>query len=191
MALLTPQTPEPNPAPLRLTHKPDPIRIYVACLAAYNNGHLHGKWIDATQGETHIQNQVKAMLANSPEPEAEEWAIHDFEGFEGAPISEWESFESVASLAEFIEEYGALGGKLLEHFGGDLEDAKTAFDNYYGEFENLEDYARSLTEDCGTEIPANLENYIDYAAMGRDMELSGDILTIETSFDEIHIFGAH
>ena len=21
---------------------PDPIRIYVACLAAYNNGHLHG-----------------------------------------------------------------------------------------------------------------------------------------------------
>jgi len=24
---------------------PDPIRIYVACLAAYNNGHLHGRWI--------------------------------------------------------------------------------------------------------------------------------------------------
>jgi Antirestriction protein (ArdA) len=25
-------------------------RIYVACLAAYNNGYLHGKWIDATRG---------------------------------------------------------------------------------------------------------------------------------------------
>lgn len=25
------------------------IRIYVACLAAYNNGELHGAWIDATQ----------------------------------------------------------------------------------------------------------------------------------------------
>ena len=24
-------------------------RIYVACLAAYNNGHLHGAWIDAAQ----------------------------------------------------------------------------------------------------------------------------------------------
>lgn len=23
-------------------------RIYVACLASYNNGVLHGKWIDAT-----------------------------------------------------------------------------------------------------------------------------------------------
>jgi Antirestriction protein (ArdA) len=26
-------------------------RIYVACLAAYNNGYLHGAWIDAIQGE--------------------------------------------------------------------------------------------------------------------------------------------
>jgi antirestriction protein len=29
-------------------------RIYVACLAAYNNGNLHGAWIDATQGEWSI-----------------------------------------------------------------------------------------------------------------------------------------
>ena len=27
----------------------DTPRIYAACLAAYNNGHLHGRWIDATQ----------------------------------------------------------------------------------------------------------------------------------------------
>lgn len=91
-------------------------------------------------------------------------------------------------MAEFITEHETLGGKLLEHFGGDLDDAKTAFDNYWGEFENLEEYARNLTEETGMEIPNHL-NYIDYAAMGRDMELSGDIFTIETTFDEIHIFG--
>ena len=27
----------------------DAIRIYVACLASYNAGRLHGTWIDATQ----------------------------------------------------------------------------------------------------------------------------------------------
>ena len=108
----------------------NPIRIYVACLAAYNNGSLHGRWIDATLGENHIHTQVKAMLANSPERGAEEWAIHDYEGFEGAPISEWDSFERIANLAEFITEHETLGGKLLEHFGGDLDDAKIAFDNY-------------------------------------------------------------
>jgi hypothetical protein len=32
-------------------NKSDPLapRIYVACLSAYNNGHLHGWWIDADQ----------------------------------------------------------------------------------------------------------------------------------------------
>jgi len=169
----------------------NPIRIYVACLAAYNNGSLHGRWIDASLGQNHIHSEVKSMLAASPELDAEEHAIHDYEGFEGAPISEWDSFERIADLAEFIGEHEVLGGKLLEHFGGYLDDAKTAFDNYWGEFENLEEYARSLTEDIGTAIPTPLENYIDYAAMGRDMEMSGDIFTIELAFDEIHIFGAN
>ena len=104
-------------APLAASSAPslaNPIRIYVACLAAYNNGHLHGRWIDASQGESHIWEQTRAMLAASPEDGAEEWAIHDYEGFEGAPLSEYASFETVAALADFIEERGTLGGKLLE-----------------------------------------------------------------------------
>ena len=177
------------PLPELKNPEPNPIRIYVACLAAYNNGSLHGRWIDATLGENHIHMQVKAMLANSPEADAEEWSIHDYEGFEGAPISEWDSFERIADLAEFITEHETLGGKLLEHFGGDLDDAKSAFDNYWGEHTSLEEYARNLTEDVGTEIPTQLENYIDNAAMGRDMEMSGDIFTVEIAFDEIHTFG--
>ncbi|MEH6808999.1 MAG: antirestriction protein ArdA, partial [Hyphomonas oceanitis] len=50
-------------------------RIYVACLAAYNGGRLHGRWIDATEHEA-VWKEVRAMLAASPEPDAEEWAIH-------------------------------------------------------------------------------------------------------------------
>ncbi|MEH6810874.1 MAG: antirestriction protein ArdA, partial [Hyphomonas oceanitis] len=44
---LSPET----PAPLGTDTGPDlreTQRIYVACLAAYNNGHLHGAWIEAT-----------------------------------------------------------------------------------------------------------------------------------------------
>ena len=50
-------------------------RIYVACFAAYNNGYLHGAWIDATQGEWGIWDDIQKMLAASPIPEAEEHAI--------------------------------------------------------------------------------------------------------------------
>ncbi len=59
------------------------IRIYVACLAAYNNGKLHGAWIDATQDIDDIQEQVSQMLDESPEEDAEEYAIHDYEGYDG------------------------------------------------------------------------------------------------------------
>ncbi len=166
------------------------IKIYVACLAAYNSGHLHGRWIDASQGEAHIWDETRAMLAASPEPDAEEWAIHDYEGFEGAPISEWTSFETIAALADFIGEHETLGGKLLEHYGGDLEDAKAALEEYAGEFESLADYARDLTEQTGTEIPAQLARYIDYAAMAHDMEMGGDVFTIETGFNQVHVFWA-
>jgi len=46
-----------------------------------------------------------------------------------------------------------------------------------------------LTE--GTEIPQYLQFYIDYEKMGRDMELSGDVFTIETAHDEVHVFWSH
>ena len=176
----------PWPAAQSLT----PPCIYVACLAAYNNGHLHGRWIDASLGEEHIWDETHKMLAASPEQDAEEWAIHDYDGFEGAPVSEWQSFETVAKMAEFIEEHGELGGKVIEHYCGDLEDAKTAMENYHGEYESLEDYAEQSFSDCGPVIPDGLKFYIDYKSMGRDWKLSGDIFTIETAFDEIHIFGA-
>ena len=42
-------------------------RIYVACLASYNNAKLHGTWIDADQDEDSIQDEIKHMLAQSPD----------------------------------------------------------------------------------------------------------------------------
>lgn len=42
------------------------IKIYVADLAAYNNGILHGVWIDATQEIDDIQQQINELLPNSP-----------------------------------------------------------------------------------------------------------------------------
>lgn len=41
-----------------MTHQEGEIRLYVACLAAYNNGILHGRWINAEQGADAIQQAV-------------------------------------------------------------------------------------------------------------------------------------
>jgi len=74
---------------------------------------------------------------------------------------------------------------------GHLGDARARFENYAGEFTSLEDFAHEYTESTGLKIPAQLQNYIDYDAMGRDLELSGDILLIDLGYDAKHIFWAH
>lgn len=167
------------------------IRIYVADLAAYNNGKLHGIWIDATQDPDDIQAQIKAMLAASPEDFAEEYAIHDYEGFGEYSLSEYADIQTTHDIACFIEEHPQLAGALLSQFGGDLDDARTAIEeHYYGCYSSLADYAQELTEQS-TDIPKNLLYYIDYERMARDFEMSGDIYTLETAHDEVHIFCNH
>lgn len=162
-------------------------KIYVADLAAYNHGILHGIWIDAGGDLEAIQDQVSAMLGASPIKGSEEYAIHDYEGFGGLDISEYEGLESANEKALFIEEFGELGAGVFCNFG-DLDEARKALEEcYQGEYESLADYACQLTEDT-SEIPEHLEHYIDYESMGRDMELSGDIYTIETGYKEVHVF---
>ena len=75
-------------------------RIYVACLASYNAGILHGRWIDCDQGVDHIHEEVAAMLKESTQQFAEEWAIHDHQ-FLGN-ISECTSFDTCANIGEAI-----------------------------------------------------------------------------------------
>ncbi len=171
--------------------KPDPIRIYVACLASYNNGILHGRWIDVSD-EDAIWSEVQAMLKTSPLDEVcEEWAIHDDEGFEGAYIGEYYSFGRVVELADYIREHGELGAEVLNYYGGELKDALEAFENYSGEYESLADFAFELTQASGVDIPKSVKDYIDYEAMAGDMSLSGDILTFETGPTSVHVFWAH
>ena len=171
-----------------LTAETTTPRIYVACLAAYNNGYLHGAWIDATQCEWGIWEDIQKMLAASPIPEAEEHAIHDYEGFEGERISEYIGIETVAKLAAFITEHGALGGAVLAHYDNDLDEATEALtERYHGCFKSLADYVQEITEDTLT-IPQTLQYYIDWQAMARDAELNGDLFTISTVHDEVHVF---
>lgn len=165
------------------------IRIYVACLAAYNNGILHGAWIDADQEASAINEGIQSMLRVSPIADAEEWAIHDFEGFEGAEVSEYTGIEEVAEMAAFIAEHGEIGGKLVAHYG-DLDDARKAIeDAYAGEYRSLADFAEELTHSTG-DVPDHLQYYIDYDRMARDLEVS-DVFSIETGFEEVHVFWNH
>lgn len=44
------------------------MRFYAACLASYNNGVLHGRWIDASADVDEMKEEVSAMLRESRFP---------------------------------------------------------------------------------------------------------------------------
>lgn len=148
--------------------------IYVACLAAYNNGHLHGRWIDATQDAEEIHVEIKDILASSPVPGAAEWAIHDFEGFGDFKVSEWEKIETISELAAAIDEHGELIPAIMDWKGCDVEAAiETLQDDYHGEHDGKEEFAMDWHEQCGSEIPDWLSYYVDWQAIARDMFMDG------------------
>jgi antirestriction protein len=122
-------------------------RIYVACLAAYNNGILHGAWIDADQSADELHEDVQKMLAASPEPGAEEWAIHDFEGFGSLRLGEYEPLERVADIAAGIAEHGeAFAAWLSYDCDRDPSELSTFEDAYWGEWDSLRAYAEDYAE---------------------------------------------
>ena len=172
------------------THDDTSPRIYVACLAAYNNGKLHGRWIDAAQDPDDIGAEIEDMLAASPEPDAEEWAIHDYEGFRGIELSEYEDLETVAKLASLITEHGDLAAGVYAHAGTVEETARLIEDCYQGAWSSLEAWGEDYLEQTGQldSLPENLRCYFDCAAFARDCELGGDIFTIETPDGQVHVF---
>jgi antirestriction protein len=171
------------------THTADEIRIYIACLAAYNNGQLHGRWIDATLGEDGIRDEIREILAASPQPNAEEWAIHDYEGFGPLKLSEYEEIRNVAELAEMIGEHGKAYAAYADHVGGGSPPSRSDFEDHYrGNFDSEQAYAESLVDDGALgEIPESLAPYIDYEKFARDLFIS-DCYSIDADEGGVHVF---
>ena len=171
----------------------DGPRIYVASLSDYNAGRLHGVWIDATQDAEDIQEAVTAMLTESREPNAEEWAIHDYEGFHGLKLGEWESFEKVSELGRLIEEHGGAYAAYVANEGTDYATAEGFEESYAGEWSSVEEYAADLVEEgiMGEEIrKANDEHpgWVDMEQIARDLVIGGDIWTADNHDGGIWVF---
>lgn len=163
-------------------------RVYVASLTDYNAGVLHGRWIDATDAED-LRLEVAALLADSPTAArdgygpAEEWAIHDFEGFCGWRLGEWEDFDRVAEVARAITAAGDLEA-LIAHDDDPVE----AVRSYVGCFDSLADWAQEYADDVGAlaDVPDRWPlTFIDWGRAGA--ELAADFDVVQTG-GRVYIF---
>lgn len=175
--------------------EPDHPRIYVASLIDYNAGRLHGAWLVADADIERLQAGVQAMLAASPEPLAEEYAIHDYEGFGDVHLSEYEDLGRVAVIGSGIATYGeAFAAWVSVLDGGEAVSVQRFEEAFRGTWASLTAYADDLLADLGAEsyltaIPDWLQPYVELRneAFARDIVLGGDIAAIEGTAG-VHIF---
>lgn len=182
-------------------YRQDPVlepRIYVADLAAYNDGVLHGSWIDASQDESEIHDAITGMLQASPiDRQAEEWAIHDYQGFNGLRLSEYEDLGHVSKVAKGVKEHGLSFAHWAELVETD-EELDQFEESYLGHWTDRTEYAADVLDDLGLyelverTVSENLRHYVtlDSEGFGRDLELGGDITVIEGD-GGVYIFAAH
>ena len=161
------------------------MKAYFTCLASYNNGASHGKWVDLDGLDANdIQDAINAILKDSGEPGAEEWAIHDYDDAANlaSTLGENPNLETLAATSEAVTEitddWGAeIGPKLIEWVSDKVLEPgnwKSHLDDAFCGFSTAEDFAATEVEAYG-DIPEHLENYIDYCAIARDMALNGEV----------------
>ena len=154
-------------------------QIYVACLASYNNGCLSGKWITPEDTEEKLQAQIDEILKASPEPEAEEWAIHDYDNFPN--LGEYPSNKDIVKVTEAQKKHGVnqINAFLTIYQVEDLEHFE---DSYSGEYEDFTEYSNQLADDC---FNASDTQYFDYEKFESDCRI--DTQEVKINYKS-HIF---
>ncbi|CAC99186.1 antirestriction protein ArdA [Carnobacterium divergens] len=152
------------------------MRIYVANLGKYNEGELVGAWF--TPPIDYEEMEEKIGLNG----EYEEYAIHDYElPFD---IDEYTPISEINRLCEMIMELDGspIYDELKDIQGmwfSSLEELLESKDDIicYSDCDSMEDIAYYYVEDgLMGEIPERLQMYLNYQAIGRDLEINGNFL---------------
>ena len=144
-----------------------------------NEGYLVGAWFTFPIDEEDVKEKIGLN------EQYEEYAIHDTDNFPIA-IGEYVSIEELNEMYEMIEELPDYIVECLDEFishFGTLEEVVEHKDDiyYYPDCETMTDVAYYYIDELQAlgDIPASLQNYIDYEAYGRDLDMGGCF--IETS----------
>ena len=161
----------------------EPPRVWIGSLSDYNNGVLHGEWMDPVVSGEELYEQVRAMLERSEQPAAEEWGIFDYEGFGVFRVGEYEDLDRVAAIARGIAEHGLAFAAYAALHDADPGMLESFADAYLGGYDSREAWAQTIVDDFGVEetlgngLPDWLAAHISINLHGiaHDLELSGDV----------------
>lgn len=152
------------------------MQIYIANLGKYNEGELVGAWFTPPIDYEEMQEHIGLN------GEYEEYAIHDYE----LPfnIDEYTPIEEINRLCSIAEELADTSlyhelSELLGNWFSNLEELYEHKDDIicYSDCASMEDLAYEWVEEgLMREIPERMQMYLDYSAIGRDLEINGNFL---------------
>jgi len=128
-------------------------RVYVACLGCYNEGVLHGKWMDADELESEwlhcdLHEDGSYPMTRCKKLHHEEWAIHDSEYIR---CSEHTDINGLIDTMRAFEEHGDGFREWYNHCPShaDWDDPVEAWqDRYQGEYDSKKAFAEEWAELC-------------------------------------------
>lgn len=160
-------------------------RVYIACLSSYNNGDLHGDWINLN-GSEEISRRISLILDSSPVSKAKEYAIHDHEY-----CGNIHEYSGIDEINEIVNAYQAAQSEGIEwadlvayceYQSEDLspEAVKSYQERFAGSAYSLQAWCESFLEESGQfeECSETLRRYFNIEAYARDLEIN-DVFTID------------
>lgn len=152
-------------------------KIFLTDLAAYNEGHLVGKWIDLPISNYDWSFALNEVLTEgehiSGSEDHEEWFITDYEAeFDIDEYSDIDTLNEMATAFNALDESDMIKVKyLIEYHGYNTMDAIDKIEDVeIYEDMNLEQLAEQFVDEgLFGSIPETIAYYIDYDAIARDL----------------------
>ena len=165
---------------------------YITNLGKYNGGSLVGEWISFPISDEDLQAALQRIgigSADSFGASYEEYFFTDWElpdGLDWQVLGETPDIETVNAIAEAYQNTNYpddVVSAVIEHYSYDIDEAVAKLNNgdflYYpnvydakslGEYtvNNIDDGVQNLSTET-------LQNYFDFEAYGRDIEISGSV----------------
>ena len=156
--------------------KPEP-KIYVANLAAYNNGRMVGDWITPTDYASYDDFNKAIQKATRY---ADEVAVHDYD-YLPSSLGEYPDIEGIYDFCHQVEDSFLCLDALIAYaeymHGSDVTQINftEAEDLYCGKYNYFKDYAEYYFDECGDgaeieKLPENLQFHFDMHSYSKDLQ---------------------
>jgi antirestriction protein len=141
--------------------------VYVGTYAKYNNGSIEGQWMNLEE-YSDKETFIAACQELHKDEEDPELMFQDWEGIPEGMISECHIDQEVFAWLDLDEDERELLAAYRDNIDqtGTLEQAQEAF---VGRASSKEDFAEEFFYST-MRIPKELENYIDWSRVVRDLE---------------------